>query len=217
MKTLAVRPKLFAFTQSLTVGEFFDLTPKLATPIRKRLQELHLEPADQLFFVTFPDTLNFLVLLSEDAPETTIVLPILVRLVELSPRFVLHILRDTDDLKLLQAMLEESEFTEELIDSDLPLVLIFDEEWNFQAQWGPHPQEAEAYLDRWFEEHPEYESLAEEDSVESQRQYAALLESLTHEMRVWYNSGLNQACVKELRGLLESVTIEEDGEDREVE
>ncbi len=39
--------------------------------------------------------------------------------------------------------------------------------------------------------------------------------SLTHEMRVWYNSGLNGACVQEIRELLasfvEETEVEEEG------
>ena len=64
------------------------------------------------------------------------------------------------------------------------------------------PAATEPYLDRWLEAHPEYEQLADEDGEEAQDAYAALLEMLALEMRVWYNTSLNVACIGEIRTLL---------------
>ena len=47
------------------------------------------------------------------------------------------------------------------------------------------------------------------------RQFAALLEKLTHEMRVWYNSGLNIACIAEVRALLAALLEDDTAEDEE--
>ena len=44
---------------------------------------------------------------------------------------------------------------------------------------GPHPQEAERYLEEWFEQHPEYEVLAEVETPAVQKTYAALLVNRT--------------------------------------
>ena len=115
--------------------------------------------------------------------------------------------------EVLATLAEELDLNENLAELDLPLLLIFDEDWEFQGQWGPHPQEAERYLEEWFERNPAYETLAEADTPVAQKNYAALLEELTHEMRVWYNTDLNYACAQEVHELLASLI--EEGEPEE--
>jgi hypothetical protein len=59
--------------------------------------------------------------------------------------------------------------------------------------------------------------LAESEAADDQAQFAALLEELTHEMRVWYNSGLNIACIAEVRALLAALLEDDTAEDEEDE
>ena len=204
VKTLPVQQKAVAFTSSLTLQEFLELSPAVAPFLKQRCQEIRLPLADQTFFVSYPDVLNFIVLVNEESPDTWVVLPILARIARSSPRFTMRLLRDSDNLAQVAALVDELDLTTNLAEIDLPLLLIFDEDWNFQGQWGPHPQEAERYLEEWFEDHPEYETLAEADTPYDQENYAALLEELTQEMRVWYNTDLNQACAQEVHELLAS-------------
>lgn len=204
VKTLPVQQKAVAFTSSLTFREFLALSPTVAAFLKQRYQEIRLPLADQTFFVSYPDVLNFIVLVNEESPDTWVVLPILARIALSSPRFTMRLLRDSDDLSMVAALVDELDLIANLAEIDLPLLLIFDEEWNFQGQWGPHPQEAEHYLEEWFEDHPEYQTLAEADAPGSQETYAALIEELTQEMRVWYNTDLNQACAQEIHELLAS-------------
>ncbi len=208
--TLPVSQKIFGFTSGLTTVDFLASTPTLAKLLRQRLSEVRIPPAIQDFLVAYPDMLNFALIVSEEAPETGVVLPIWLRIEQLASRFSLRVFRDTDDFNLLNQLLEELDLTEEIGELELPLCLIFDEEWNYQAQWGPHPQAVEPLLDQWFEQHREYETLAEEETPEAQQQYALLLQQLTQQMRVWYNSGLDQAALQEIRDLL--ATLHEDEE-----
>ncbi len=207
---LPVSQKIFGFTSGLTSNEFLENTPALAKLLRQRVSEVRIPPAIQDFLVAYPDNLNFAFIVSEDAPETGIVLPIWMRLARLSSRFSLRIFCDTDNLNLLNQLTEELDLIEDLGEVELPLCLLFDEEWNYQAQWGPHPQAAEPLLDQWFEEHKEYEALAEADTPEAQQQYALLIQHLTQQMRVWYNSGLDRACLQEIHDLL--IKLREDEE-----
>ena len=142
VKTLLVQQKALAFTSSLTFREFLEKSPALAPLLRGRHQEIRIPLAEQTFFLTYPDILNFIVLVNEESPDTLVVLPILVRMAAASPHFWLGILRDNDDLTMLDGLIDEIDFAEDLGELDLPLLLVFDEEWNFQGQWGPHPQEA---------------------------------------------------------------------------
>ncbi|CAN5873329.1 hypothetical protein BH10CHL1_BH10CHL1_36320 [soil metagenome] len=212
-KTLLVQQKAIAFTSSLTFREFLEKSPTIAPLLRGRYQEVRIPLAEQTFLLTYPDILNFIVLVNEESPDTLVVLPILVRMAAASPHFWLGILRDSDDLSMLNALIDEIDFAEDLGDLDLPLLLVFDEEWNFQGQWGPHPHEAERYLEEWFENHPEYAKLAEDETPLAQKTYATLLNQLTHEMRTWYNSDLNQACFLELRELLAGILEEPEADE----
>ncbi len=99
-------------------------------------------------------------------------------------------------------LIDDATVLTSLQDADLPLLISFDEEWRFQEVWGPHPQAIEPFLDRWVTAHPTFEALAEDESPEGQVAYPRLVEQLLHELRLWYNSGLNHACAQELHQLL---------------
>jgi hypothetical protein len=218
---LALPQKALAVTGALSFQQFLQRMPALAPALRRRLSEIRLPVAAQTALINYPDHLNCVALVSEDSPETLVVVPILVHIAAASPRLLLTFLCDTDDLSGLAALLEEFDLVGELGELDLPQLFIFDEEWNFQAQWGPHPKAADPYLDEWFERHPEYAALELEETQTAQVEYARLFDQLTQEMRVWYNSGLNHACVDEICALLtnlleESAGDEGDDEDEEV-
>ncbi len=215
-KPLPVRDKAFALTRGITFAEYLATLPPLGAILRGRLREIRINPQDQDFFVQYPDVLNFVFLFSEENPEAIAVVPVLVAITQRSPRFTLQLLRDTDDLSALARQVDEAELNRALNELALPLLYVFDEEWNLQCQWGPYPQAAESYLEAWLEAHPDYERLAESSDSGEQATYARLLDELTHEMRVWYNSGLNQACISEVRALLAALLEDDstdDGED----
>lgn len=212
-KVLTLPPKVIAGHIGPTFGEFLANAPTLAPLLAARAHEIRLPWDTQDFLINYPDVLHWVVVLSEDTPETVVVVPILVRIAQLSTRFTLQIVRDSEAQSLLSGLAEDLEPNGDLSEIDLPLLLIFDEEWEFQAQWGPHPEAAERYLDEWFGRHPEYETLAESEAALDQEIYGALLEKLTHEMRVWYNSGLNKACIREIHTLLATLLAENDEEE----
>ena len=209
---LPVQQKIFAFTTGLTATEFLAATPTLAKLVQQRYQEVRIPTPVQDFFINYPDQLNFALLLSEEAPETPMILPLWMRIAQLSRRFALRIFRDTDNLNLLNQLLEEVDLHEELGDLELPLCFLLDEEWNQQSQWGPHAQAADPYFDQWFEQHSDYETLADDEAPEAQRRYAALINDLIYQMRVWYNSELDRATLQEIRDLFASLREEEETE-----
>lgn len=205
-KPLPIQQKVFTITGGATYQEFVQSFSGDRHLLQRRIDEVRVPPSIQAALVAYPDILNMVLLVSEDAPETIIILPIIVRLAQLSPRIMVRIVRDTDDLSLLEEAVEELDLEEEI---DLPLLLIFDEEWNWQTQWGPQPAAVEPFLDRWLETHSEYEALAEDETPAGQATYAQLSQLLLHEMRVWYNSGLNQACIQEVYETLNSLREDE--------
>jgi hypothetical protein len=215
-KVLTLPPKAIAGHIGPTFREFLANAPALAPMLQTRAHEIRIPWDTQDFLINYPDVLHWVIVLSEETPETVVVVPILVRIAQLSSRFTLQIMRDSEAQNLLGGLATELELNGDLSEVDLPLLLIFDEEWEFQSQWGPHPEAAERYLDEWFGRHPEYETLAESEALADQETYNALLDKLTHEMRVWYNSGLNKACIREIHTLLASLLDEGDEDDADV-
>lgn len=207
---LPVQQKIFAFTSGLTAAEFLATAPTLAKLVHQRYQEVRIPTPLQDYFINYPEQLNFALLLSEEAPETSMILPLWLRIAQLSPRFTLRIFRDTDNLNLLNQLLEEVDLNEEVGELELPLCFLFDEEWNQQSQWGPHAQAAEPYFDQWFEQHSDYETLADDEAPAAQRRYAALITDLIYQMRVWYNSELDRATLQEIRDLFATLREEEE-------
>lgn len=194
--------KLLAYQRGMRYAEFIKRTQRFGGLLRIRYDETRLGPAVQLAAACFPETMNILAVVSEEDPDTLAVLPIVARLVAAGPRFSLRILNDDDDLAPLAVLAPELDLTTLLDEWDLPQFLCFDEDWYLQAQWGPRPNAAEAQVERWLASHPEYETLADDESPEGQEQYAALVEELVYEMRVWYNSELAQRCLDEWLELL---------------
>ena len=108
-------------------------------------------------------------------------------------------------------MLNDPDALADLDDAELPQLLVFDDEWQLQARWGPRPPAADALLDEWLALHPEFETLGDGATTEAQRSLAELNQALTHEMRIWYNSGLDRECVQGVQALL--AALQEDGEE----
>ncbi|MEX1019555.1 MAG: hypothetical protein WDZ49_07850 [Litorilinea sp.] len=233
---VALDTRLAFQMKACTYAEFLAATPLNRTLLAVRGAEARQDAASQWFLAGFPDVLHWIVVVSEESPETAILLPLLARLAASSVRLDLRVVRDTEGFDELAAWLEECGTPDVLNDADLPLLFMFDEDWQLQEQWGPFPQAMEPYLEEWLERHPEYETLAEdetfdpqstpnavaEDAVvengaggatpEAQAAYAALLDLLGWEMRVWFNSGLDVACAQEICDLMRGL-MDEDSED----
>ena len=219
-KALALGKQFLAYSTSMTIHEFLACAGPYQGLFRQRMAEVRLQPDDQYFLASYPDFVRCVALVTVEDPDTIAVLPVAAQMFETGRRLDLRILVDDSDLSLIDPLLDELNVLEELDDLDLPQFFFFDEDWQIQAQWGPRPQAAEAYLDGWLEAHPEYDSLADSDTdgadsdAETQDAYAALVRELVYEMRCWYNSGLTQACVAELRAVLtELQSSDDDGDD----
>ncbi|MCC6169146.1 MAG: thioredoxin family protein [Caldilineaceae bacterium] len=186
--------KSLAYYAAPTFADYLALVPQRSAALAARLGEIRIAPDEQLFFVTYPDAIRWLAV-ADDSPATAVVLPVVAHVAALSPRLDLRILGEDEAAAVLVCLTGDPGAAAVLDDADLPLLLAFDEEWQFQTSWGPHPAAIDPYLEQWFEAHPAAES-------ESEEMDEALLAQLTQEMRLWYNSGLNQACAADLRAFL---------------
>lgn len=170
--------------------------------LEARDREIRLLPEEQAYFTAYPDLMHWLVVVADDSPDSLVVLPVVAHVAAWAPRLSLRVMSEDEAADLLPALVDDPGLLAAWADADLPLLLSFDEEWHFQEQWGPHPQAIEPLLDRWLAEHGDYERLSEDESSAGQAAYARLLEQLLYELRLWYNSSLNQACGEELCALL---------------
>lgn len=212
-KPVPLHHKSLAVTAGLSFAEYLVAYPDAAPTLRSRRQEVRISPDDQLFLATYPDWLHLMVVVEAESPDTYILLPLLARLVETSSRLSLRILTTDDDLTALAGLVEEVDLLDEDADLDFPLLLVFDEEWEVSTQWGPRPQLADTYLDRWMEAHDDYAALMDldEDDITpaEEDQLAELTQRLYHEMRMWYAKDVDQAAVTEIRTLLADLVVDD--------
>lgn len=195
---------IFAFTSGQTLRDYLArFSPDQRLALARRYEAVRVPVDVQSTLATYPIWLYWVLLVSDDTPDTLMVLPIVQRLAELSPRIDLRILSDEADLSALNALLEdETDLEEDLAEIDLPRLFIFDEEWNQQAQWGPRPEAAEDRLDEWLAAHPDYEQLLAEDDTEDPERLEQLIADLTAQMRLWYNDDLTNACISEIMAMV---------------
>lgn len=198
----ALRPeKMLLYSRATTYGEYVAASLRQDF-LEMRAREIRLLAEEQAYFTAYPDLMHWLVVATDDSPDTLVVLPVLAHVAAWVPGLTLRVIREDEAAQLLPALVSDPTLLASWAEADLPLLLSFDDEWQFQEQWGPHAQAIEPFLDNWLAENGEYERLAEDESPAGQLAYARLLERLLYEMRMWYNSSLNQACGVELRGLL---------------
>ncbi len=196
-------------TMALNLSEFIADNELYGPLIIKRIEETRLTSDQQLRLTDYPNMVHMVVILNAEDPDTIAVLPVLARIDAAAPRLDLHIITDEDDLTLLDAMVEALDLSD-LDELDLPLVIFFDEEWADQGSWGPRPAAAEPLLEAWLEEHPDYETLATDESDDAQDAFGALQDELIHAMRLWYNTSVNRVCVDEIIDVLDSLASADD-------
>ncbi|MEM7129876.1 MAG: thioredoxin family protein [Chloroflexota bacterium] len=196
---------LLATLSSLSFREYLDRCQLFRKFLESRYNEARLTPETQNYFVNYPDTLHWVVVVEEENPDVLTILPILQRVIECSHRFRLHIFQAEEESSLLESLVDDADIPDDLVEVEVPLLLLFDEDWNYLAYWGPRPTEADHQLEQWLQAHPNYEEMATDDSPDAHENYLTLMTELTGTMRIWYNSGLDKQCVTEFYELLTSL------------
>lgn len=208
-------PRSLAFTSCLTLSEWLaglEADPANA-PLLRRMSEARIPPDVQLFFTDLAETFFLVAVTGNDLPDVPGIVPIWVTLARACPRGELRFVAD-DDTNLLEQLLgDDSEINPETL--EFPQLLVFDDEWRLQGQWGPRPQAAEALLDGWLARHPDYEALAEAGEAGDEAAaapLAVLIEALQWEVRVWYNSGMDTTAARELQAFFAALSEEDEVE-----
>ena len=207
-KPILVQEPAIAFTSALTLAEFLAQMESRENRrcLRRQVESLALPPEQQRFCAEYPKWVFIIALVAENTPDTLTALPVLVRLAQAGPRLSLRILREEDDLGLLNELVDEDlDLEADLDEVDLPFFFFFDEEWTEQGRWGPRPQAAEERLDQWLAANPRYEALLADEEAGESEELTRLMAELTHRMRIWYNDDLTQAAAQEIQALLEQI------------
>lgn len=194
--------KLMAFERCLPFAEYRSVQGDRGQLLEMRYAETRLTPAIQHAMASYSEMLTVVALVTDEDPDTIAVLPVIARLVDAALRIQLRVLSEAGDLTPLTTLLPDLDVISAIEEWVLPQFLIFDDEWELQAQWGPRPAKVEGNLAAWLNRYPEYEILADDESTAAQLRYAALTTALTYEMRVWYNSSMAAACQNEFYELL---------------
>lgn len=184
--------KSVIYQRLLTFAEYLALVPQSRSLLETRLREIRIPPDDLFFFVAYPRRTRLLAVVADDTPSTVVVLPVIAHVAAQSPRLDLRVVREAEAADLLIALTGDAQAGDLLTDAALPRLLIFDDQWQIHALWGPHPKEIESYRARG----------QSPDTNPAQHAPAQEHDRLTHELRLWYNSGLNERCAAELRALL---------------
>jgi len=193
--------KTLYYSLAPTYSEFVAASPRQEF-LEMRLREIRLLAEEQAYFTEYPDSTHWLIVAADDSPDCLIVLPVLGHLAAWASRVTLRVVHEDEAAQLLPILANDPALLANWAEADLPLLLSFDDEWQFQEQWGPHPQAIEPLLEKWLSDHGDFERLAEDESASGQLAYSQQLEQLLYEMRLWYNTSLNQACGAELCALL---------------
>lgn len=192
-----------------TYDEYVGAYSGLADRMEARQREVRLDVDDQLYFCTLPQFAHMVVVAEPDSPSTIAILPLLVRIARSSPRLCLWALDKGDGMKLLRELVDAPELSQSLSRRELPLVVLLDAGCRYLGDWGPQPAGMAERMAAWHKRHPEWESCLRGELPDEQSDCcAALAEDLTNEMRLWFNSGLAQECVAEIRALLAAVQEE---------
>jgi hypothetical protein len=195
-----------SYTSSPVLSEYLEQTPDDGHLVHLRLSEVRLPPEAQAYFSAYTEVVNLIALVSDLLPDRVGVLPLWWRIAEQCPRADIRVLTELDRDRLELLMGDEG--LAELASLELPQLLILDDEWHLQAQWGPRSVAADALLERWVSVHPDYEVLAEAEDSQSLEELARLNRVLAIDMRIWHNSGLDAETSTEIQALLASLLEE---------
>lgn len=184
--------------QGLTVEEFVESMTQHQEPMRRRLQQVTLQP-HEIAQIQKLDRPLYLAVLTEDwCSDCLMVLPILVKLAQASGKIEVRIFirREWQSLR--------SYFQSQDIPS-IPVATFLDEQFQPIATWIERPRAAHERLAEWKLAHPEVEQIrrrADLSSDEKRQMLKEVLDQLLVEMEEWYAHGLQSETVREVLELL---------------
>jgi hypothetical protein len=165
---------------------------------RRRLSEVKLTPDDCAFFARFTVPLHALVMTEDWCGDSVMNLPILARIVEVAPGMDLRIWVRAQSPEL-------NEYYQARGIAGIPVLTLLDADWIEIGTWVERPQPAHAPIGEWLAAHPEVAALREATDLspeEKGARFRQVTAGLLAEMEAWYERGLQQATMDEIKTLL---------------
>ena len=184
--------------QGLTLEAYLDQMGKFQAVMRRRLQILRLFPEDRAFFGRLTGPLRILVLTENTCGDSLMNLPILARAAAAAPDMAVRIFVRSQNPDLAEAFARRGIH-------NIPIFLFMDGTFEEIGLWVERPQPANSLLEEWWAQHPRAAALRAKE-VRPRAEALALKkasEARLAAMEAWYDAGLQQATVAELKRLLQ--------------
>ena len=137
--------KTLLFSCATSYSEYVAVSP-WRDFLEIRAREIRLLTEEQLYFTEYPDLTNWLVVAADDSPDTMVVLPVLAHVAAYAPRVTLRVAREDEAAPLLAGLTNDADLLASWAEADLPLLLSFDDEWQFQEQWVIFKKHSQALI-----------------------------------------------------------------------
>lgn len=182
----------------LTLDQYVRTMHHKQDAMRRRLQEVTLQPLERNFFSNLEGKIRVLVMTEDWCGDSLMNLPILAKIVRATPRMEMRIFIRSQFAEL------EGYFASREIHS-IPVFAFLDHHYNMIGTWIERPQAAQILDQQWYADHPEIEAINASAAFTAE-QKKSLLRPIYRKklsaMEDWYNQSLQQATVDEIKSIL---------------
>ncbi len=184
--------------QGLTVEEFVESMTQHQEPMRRRLQQVMLQP-QEIAQVQKLDKPLYLAVMTEDwCTDCLMVFPILVKLAQESGMIEVRVFIRRE-WPALRSFYQSQDIP------SIPVATFLDDQFQPLVTWIERPRAAHHRLAAWKLAHPEVEQIrrrADLSSDEKRQMLKEVLDQLLVEMEEWYAEELQSETVREILELL---------------
>lgn len=167
--------------------------------VSQLFKEITLSPGDRQDFATIVANHGgqlYITALTEDwCGDAAVNLPLIARLAVEVPGVDLCLFIRSNNPYLEQAYAQDGI-------TNIPVISFFNSEWYEVGRWVERSSAAHRRVEAWNAVHPQLETLRHSNQTQDRRAYRALLKERLIEMMDWYQEGLWEATLTELKLLL---------------
>ncbi|GAP10051.1 thioredoxin [Bellilinea caldifistulae] len=184
--------------KGLTVEEFVESMTQHQEPMRRRLEQVRLQP-QEIAQIQKLDRRLYLAVMTEDwCSDCLMVLPILVKLAQASGKIEVKVFIRRE-WPALRSFYQSQDIP------SIPVATFLDDQFQPLVTWIERPRAAHHRLAEWKLAHPEVEQIrrrADLSSEEKRQLLKEVLDQLLVEMEEWYAEELQSETVREILELL---------------
>lgn len=182
----------------LSLEEYINKMDIFKKEMEQRVKEIYITSSEFQRFKNFQDERKILVLTDTKCKDSLMNLPIVAKIVEAAPNITLKIFLRNEHFALW-------DFFKNQGIENIPIFWVMKSDYSFCGVWVERPKSAYKLIDQWMNEHPEYVSIKNDDSLsdkEKEEKNKPLSDQLLDEMWNWYDTGLQSETIKEFFSIL---------------